>query len=209
LTQEIAMTVEESRVSLKIDLASGLIEIDAPQGSFDKAVSSAKELLAIAPGQRAQGKPSVQLPQVEEPQAVDSSTDSKAPERTKKATRGASASAARPGRIGSFEPVDLGLEEAQERELRSFMLERAPAEQADQVAVAIYKGEQLLRRKGFTYNEIYTLLRLSGGKLPKALDVVLLRMSELQWVVRDGQQFSLKFVGRDHVEQKLGGAAQA
>jgi hypothetical protein len=39
--------------------------------------------------------------------------------------------------------------------------------------------------------------------LPKALDVVIGRMIDSSWVVKEGQLFSLKFIGRDFVEKDL------
>jgi len=85
------------------------------------------------------------------------------------------------------------------------MQDKKPKEQGEQVAVAMYKGEQLTGRKGFSYNEIYSLLHLSGVReLPKALDVLMPKLLNLQWVVKEGSNFALKFVGRDFVDQKLG-----
>ena len=66
------------------------------------------------------------------------------------------------------------------------------------------KGEELLQRQGFEYNEIYTLMHLGGIKpLPKAIDVVLGKLVGENWVVRDGKSFSRKFVGRDFVTENL------
>jgi hypothetical protein len=198
------MDTIQARISLKIDLSNGSLEIDAPEGSFDRAVERARDLLGAMP-QGIKPQQTAGAPAATSIAETITQPDAKQIEKAKNRTgRGATASAARPGRLGSFEPVDLGLGETKERELRSFMEAKAPSEQVEQVATAMYKGEQLLDRKGFTYNEIYTLLRLSGSKLPKALDVVLGRMLESQWTIREGQLFSLKFVGRDHVEQNLG-----
>ncbi len=78
------------------------------------------------------------------------------------------------------------------------------AEQSDQVLVAIVKGEQLLGRRGFSFNEIYTLLWLSGVRdLTKALDVVLQRLLKEQMVVREAGGFAAKFLGRNRVERYL------
>ncbi|TPM91620.1 hypothetical protein [Mesorhizobium sp. B2-1-3A] len=190
------------RISLKIDLSTGTIEIDAPAGEFHQTVDKAKELLGQMPAAAPAVRDTSSTPAAKiVGQSVSTLDRPKA-----KSGKSSGGSQARAGRIGSFEPIDMGLTESQERELRAFMEAKRPPEQPDQVAVALYKGEQLLGRRGFGYNEIYSLLRLSGiRELPKALDVLLARMMDSQWVVRDGpQQFALKFIARDHVEHKLG-----
>jgi hypothetical protein len=196
------MAETSERISLKIDLSTGVIEIDSPAEKFQSAVDKAKELLGQIPSSLSRP---ARAPVVGD-DARPSSTAVE-PERPKnRSVRTTGGSQGRAGRLGSFEPVEMGLDEGQERELRSFMQTKNPTEHAEQVAVALYKGEQLTGRRGFGYNEIYSLLRLAGIRdLPKALDVTIGKMVDLQWVVRDGpQMFALKFVGRDHVEHKLG-----
>ena len=94
--------------------------------------------------------------------------------------------------------------EAQERELYEFYQTKQPKKQPEQVAVAMYKSEALLGRKAFSYDEIYSLMRLAGEKeLPKALDVLFTQMKKENWIISEQDGFSLKFLARDHVEQKL------
>jgi hypothetical protein len=74
--------------------------------------------------------------------------------------------------------------------------------------VAIVKGEQILNRRGFGFNEIYTLMWLAGVKdLPKALDVVLARLIREQMIVREENGFAAKFIGRNRVEHELPASA--
>ena len=117
---------------------------------------------------------------------------------------GKGASSARAGRIGSFAEVKNLLSEPQQIQLREYFALKRPVEQSDEVLVAMLKGEELLNRKGFDYNEIYTLIWLAGVKeLPKALDVVLGRMQKEHHVTKDDDGFSVKFVGRQRVETDL------
>ena len=196
----------EKRVTLKIDLSAGTIELDAPAESFDQAIERTKELTATLDlgGRRGAVAPAVAEA---EPLAAAPSEGTQAnhsPRQKGRAGKAPTSSASRPGRIGSFEEVRGLLTEEQEIELRAFMTEKAPSEQADQVLVAMVKGEQLLGRRGFGFNEIYTLVWLSGVKdLPKALDVVLLRLAQEQMVVREPGGFAVKFVGRNRVERDL------
>jgi hypothetical protein len=198
---------QERRVTLKIDLNAGTIEIDAPSDDFNNTIEKTMELAeAINLGK----KPLSQGPAVSGTASESARTESVSSEssgepviRTRvRVKAGASPSSARSGRIGSFEPVDLGLTEDQERQLRNFMETKQPKDHIPQVAVSLYQGEKILGRKSFNYNEIYTLMRLSGIKdLPKALDVTIKRMIDDSFVIKDGLGFALKFVGRDFVEK--------
>jgi hypothetical protein len=202
--------MDQARITLKIDLRSGVIELDAPAESFEQAIAQTKDLagsLDFASAIEAEAR---------SPDSDGAGKDSAADESSRpglsaarngssgRKSRGGKLSSARSGRIGSFEEVRGLLTEPQEIELRAFFSEKAPAEQPHQTIVAIVKGEQLLGRRGFSYNEIYTLMWLGGVRdLPKALDVVLLRLMQDQMVVREEGGFAAKFVGRNFVEQEL------
>ncbi len=198
------MDEREKRVSLKIDLLSGTIELDAPAESFNEAIEKTKELAATLD---LQGRAGTRQP---EPAAsatappmstVETVSPAPPPIRSKtKATR----SGERAGRLGSYEPIPHLLTDEQQMELMAFMAEKAPPDQSDRVLVAMVKGEQLLKKRGLIYNEIYTLMWLGGIKdLPKALDVVLGKMIQEQYIVREGPGFAVKFIGRNRVENDL------
>jgi hypothetical protein len=196
----------DSRISLKIDVRAGTIELDSPAESFDQAIARTKELaegldFRPAPAEL-ETAPPASTERAEEISASVPSKENNAPARVR--GRSGKGSSGRPGRIGSFEEVRGLLTEDQEIELRAFFAEKRPREQPHQVLVALVKGEQLLERRGFSYNEIYTLMWLAGAKpLPKALDVTLSRMAQEQFVVREGAGFAAKFIGRDFVEREL------
>lgn len=195
--------MDERRVSLKIDVAKGVIELDAPPENFDQAVAKTMELTASLDFSQIRQEPASPATPAPPPSDVveDSGGQNPATSAVRSRSRATKASGARPGRIGSFDEVKGLLTEAQERELYSFFGEKAPTEQGHQVLVALVKGEELLGRRGLTYNEIYTLMRLGGVKpLPKAIDVVLGRMSQDQLVTREGAGFAAKFLGREFVE---------
>jgi hypothetical protein len=197
----------DNRVSLKIDLRTGVIEINAPAESFQDAIAQTKDLAAsldfaaaldAAPPPSPARNESVAAPPPPPPAGASTKQP---PAKRSKATK---ASSGRPGRIGSFEVVQGLLTEPQEIELREFFASKAPSEQSHQVLVAIVKGEELLQRRGFTYNEVYTLMWLGGIKdLPKAIDVVLLRLIQEQMVVREDSGFVAKFIGRNFVNQEM------
>jgi hypothetical protein len=84
------------------------------------------------------------------------------------------------------------------------MQKKAPVDQEDQILVAVHKGEQLLGRQGFSYNEIYTLLWRAGVEpLPKAIDVVIQRMVQDQKVDKGDAGYFMKFLGQSRVENEL------
>jgi hypothetical protein len=196
------MTEEQNRISLKIDLAAGTIELTAPPSEFSDAIERTKDLAAsLSFGSLPQKRPiamSADAPPQTEPTPPSTKVAAK------KATRSAGGSSGRPGRIGSFEPIDFSFTEEQERALLNFGQAKKPTTKAEQVAVAMFQGEKLLNRKAFSYNEIYTLMRGAGVRdLPKALDVLFIQMFENQWLTREDGGFALKFLARDFVEQKL------
>jgi len=201
----------QDRISLKIDLRSGMLELDAPENRFDAAIEKAKELLGSMPpaggGSAARNNAQKEEQATLETEASEDVANAVRPTREAVKTRSKSGrSSGRPGRIGSFEVVDFGLTEANERGLRRFMELAEPKDQGAMVAVAMYASEKIFGKSEFNYNEVYSLLRLSGIKaLPKALDVLISRLVEMQWVARDGLNFKLKFIGRDFVEGLLEG----
>ena len=70
--------------------------------------------------------------------------------------------------------------------------------------VAAHKGEQLLGRQGFTYNELYTLLWRAGvDPLPKAIDVVVQRLIQDQKMDKGEGGYFMKFLGQSRVEKEL------
>lgn len=212
------MSSSSDRVSIKLNVFDGTIEIEASSTDFQVAVDKAKELaVATQLGLSARaslpseggGAMTIANPQADAPSPAPNHAPSMSPtsspgDKRAKPGRSPGGSSGRPGRIGSFEPVKLGMSESDERALRDFIKEKAPVEQGHQVAVAMMKGEELLGRQGLEYNEIYTLMHLGGIKpLPKALDVVLGKLAGENWVTREGKSFSMKFVGRDFVTENL------
>lgn len=199
--------MDELRISLKIDVVKGTIEIDAPPDNFDQAVAKTMELTASLDFSQVRAEPSSRMdapPSAPQNASSENGAQGLPMATVRSKSRAAKASGARPGRIGSFEEVKGLLTEAQEKELRAYFGEKKPLEQGHKVLTAIVKGEQILNRKGFNYHEIYTLLWLAGVKpLPKAIDVVLLRLIQDQHVLREESGFTAKFLGREFVEQEL------
>jgi hypothetical protein len=196
-----------NNISFKVDTKTGVIEVAAPPEHFQEVMTGVKELLEIAktlPLASESGREEATSNENGTTSSADAANQKTGMESTVARRSRPGGSASRPGRIGSFEPVEFGLKEENERRLRQFYAEKKPKEQSHQVAVAMYQGEKALNRKAFSYNEIYTLLRLSGEKeLPKALDVVIARMLTDNWVIREKDGIALKFVGRDFVEASL------
>jgi hypothetical protein len=195
---------ENEAITCEIDLETGKIRIVAPPEHFAPAAKAIEGIMAL----RTKAVESVPSKSGVIGGTASSEEHSRASkDRVGRTAKSSGGSSGRAGRIGSFEPVAFGLSEDQERELHDFYGSKNPKSQPDKVACAMYKAEQVLGRKGLSYNEIYTALRLSGEKeLPKALDVLLARMIDENLVSREQDGFALKFLARDYVEQKLPGS---
>lgn len=200
------MSASEDRIKLRIDLRSGIIELDAPPGDFDHAVLKTKELAASFQfGEKTMmTSPS---PKVETSvDALVSSTNGTVAGKSREKMRsaGAKSSVGRPGRLGSFDPIRELLTEDQHKQLHAYVQQKAPTDQEDQVLVVTHKGEQLLGRQGFTYNEIYTLLWRAGvDPMPKAIDVVIQRLMQDQKMDRGDNGYFMKFIGQSRVDKDL------
>ena len=198
------MSNSEDRIKLRIDLKSGTIELDAPPADFEQAVLKTKELAAsLQFGERPMTAP--QAPPHEAgamPTSANGGGGSKSREKAR--GTGAKSSVGRAGRLGSFEPIRDLLSEDQHKQLHSYMVQKAPADQEDEILVAVHKGEQLLSRQGFSYNEVYTLLWRAGvDPLPKAVDVVIQRLIQNQKMDKGDAGYFVKFLGQSRVEKEL------
>lgn len=200
------MESEDKRVSLKIDLRSGTIELEAPASSFDQAIEKTKELTSSLDLRRADSSASdvgKQSPdKTRRANDVAGATPSGSEKSRAKSVK--SGSGARTGRLGSFTPDNDLLTEEQQRAIREFRTSKAPADMHEEALVALHQGEHLLSRQGFGFNEIYTLMWRAGtSPLPKALDEVMRQLALQQLVERNEQGYFLKFMGRERVEREL------
>jgi hypothetical protein len=201
------MGADENRIRLKIDLKTGTVELDAPPGDFERAIQKTKELAdalhlgampATAAANSSSSSAAADPARGESHQAGAKARDAARVPSTK------ASSTLRAGRLGSFEPIRDLLTDEQHKEIYAFMQQKAPVEQEDQVLVAVYRGEQLLNKQGFSYNEIYTLLWRAGiDPLPKAIDVVIQRLIRDQRLDKGPAGFFTKFLGQSRVEKEL------
>lgn len=204
------MEKDEKRISLKVDLHSGIIELDAPAENFDHAIQKTKELTSsLDLGKRREDVSKDADTERGEEAGRDENRPNPAtatPARSDRARskQGKSSSAARSGRLGSFDPENDLLGEDQQQSIRAFRSSKAPPDLYDEVLVALYEGERLLKRQGFNFNQIYTLMWRAGtSPLPKALDELLRILVQRQLVERNDAGFYLKFMGRERVEKEL------
>lgn len=189
--------MDSDLITISYDPATGKLEFSAPKDQLEKASDAAQVLIKTAHACLLPQRPAAPAEATPKP-----STSPPTSPPIPRANKRPGESSGRTGRIGSFEKVEFGLSEDQERAIFDFYSTRRPIEQGQQVAVAMYIGSKVLNRPSFDYNEIYTLLHLGGEReLPKALDVVIGRLLKDNWVARDGRAFTLKFQARDFVEK--------
>jgi len=197
--------MSDERIKLRIDLKNGTLELDCPPDDFDSAIQKTKELAASFQfGEKAVGE----VLSASRSDSAGSTSPSEPVSKVKIRERGrvssAKSSAGRAGRIGSFDPIRDLLDEEQHKAIHAFMQTKAPLDQEDQVLVAAHKGEQLLQRQGFSYNELYTLLWRAGvDPLPKAIDVVIQRLIQDQKMDKGENGYFVKFLGHSRVEKEL------
>jgi hypothetical protein len=193
--------MEDDRVLITYDPTTGKLEFSAPKDQLEQASEQAQVLIKMAhacllPADRR--RPPESTPSATPPASSNVSGSKPRAQSSKKTSE----SAARTGRIGSFEKVEFGMSEDQERAVHEFYQTRRPSEQAHQAVVAMFIGSKVLGRTAFEYNEIYTLMHLGGERdLPKALDVVMSGLLKKNWVAKEGKGFALKFLARDYVEK--------
>lgn len=201
------MAADESRIKLKIDLRSGTLELDALPADFELAIQRTKELAGslqfgerpMPPLAASPAKSTINTG----PQAGPV-TASKSRDKPRSSGGKSPSSTGRPGRLGSFEPVRDLLTDAQHKEIYAYLRQKAPVDQEDQILCAVHKGEQLLGKQGFSYNEVYTLLWRAGvDPLPKAIDVVVQRLIQDQKMDKGESGYFMKFLGQSRVDSEL------
>jgi hypothetical protein len=191
--------LENDLITISYDPSTGKLEFSAPKDQLEKASDAAQVLIKTAHACLLPTSRSAPEQDVHPTATATPAPPKPAPTRS---TKRPGDSSGRTGRIGSFEKVDFAISEDQERAIHEFYMARRPAEQRQQVAIAMYIGAKVICRPAFEYNEIYTLLHLGGEReLPKALDVVIGQLSKENWVVKEGRGFALKFLARDYVEK--------
>jgi hypothetical protein len=167
---------------------------------FDRLDDRRIEKLEAVLARPALSKFETKIPSVE-PSVEDTADGGTADYRSKSSRRKPQNSSARTGRLGGFEPVKLNLDEAQQRQLYTEYQGKIFSTAGEKAAVAMLIGEQLLDKKVFGYNEVYTIMNLGGEKsMPKALDVLCGDLVRDNWIQREADgSFSLKFLARDHI----------
>ena len=108
------------------------------------------------------------------------------------------------GKAVNYTEVDLGLTDAQCRELKQFYESKNPKKQNDVVAVAVVKIKIMIDKADFSVDEIFSALRLIGGiKTPKNLKAVISNMYQLGLADKVDGKLVVNYATEDRVNLQL------
>lgn len=182
-------------IKLKVDLASGLIEVEADSASIELVFEHLNTFLprlsnALRPAETEETKG-----------APDSAEeDDVGPEPGKK-KRSSSRSTTRAKE--TYRVVDLKLSPDDREELRAYYSQKNPRNQNEQTAVLM---DWLKREKGLKEldkDQVFTAFRTVEEKAPGKISSVLGNMLGQGWVVNRGGKYEITHVAEDHVRLNL------
>lgn len=157
------------QIKLKIDIRSGVIDVETDDSTFSSVMDRAEILLdKFANIETGHGSDTNSSEDSRPIDTAGSSVDPKAanaPEKKRRRSGGA-------GKTASWKMVDNLLEEAQRKQLKEFYSQKGAANQNEQVAVLAFKLNELTKREAFSGDEIHTAFQTVGVKTPKNLMAV-------------------------------------
>ena len=194
------------RVVLDCDLREGRFHVEGSESSVMSVVERLEGLLAKfwnpsvadqavrggAPASTNGGGPAGSTEEV--PQKNEETGSGRAAPRPRRVST---------GRGASYNFVELDLGEPQREELRQFFAEKAPSGQNEAVAVLTVKAAELLNKKTFTVDEVFSLTRLVDIKSPKDLRAVFKNMRSAGLGRADGAEFTVNYLTEDFVHKDL------
>lgn len=185
-----------TQVKIRIDLATGVVDIEAPVEEYVEVLAQVREALPGLVKARG-GSTTTEAPSTRD--AEDSSKKGSSNSKSKR-TRRSSGSAKE-----TYNVAKLGLDEDERQALRDFYVEKNPGAQHDQIAVLMYWFQSHTNRQQMSKDEIFTAFRTVEAKVPAKISSVLGNMtSQLQWATAEGSgNFKLTHVGEDHVKYSL------
>ncbi|MBQ4808702.1 hypothetical protein J4717_14590 [Phaeobacter sp. HS012] len=189
-----------SRVTLKLDVLAGTIEIDADAEDFERAATKASELLQTLHQSSTASRASLSIPLEEAAEPAETSAhdlkQNRPVERKSPKRKG-------PG-VRKLAIIDDLLTEQDRQDLRKFYAEKAPKTQAEIIAVLCVKLEALTKKDRFSPDEVYTAIQAVDEKTPANLVATFGNMISRQSFgsIEDGC-FVPNFKCKDYVKHNL------
>jgi hypothetical protein len=190
-----------STVKMKIDVKSGVIDIESDAETFDVVSKQAAELLDKFSKIELQGGREA-VAEANTPTSTagnEAETDNQSSQRSRTRKRKGSG----PAKLANWQIVDELLSEDQMKELRDYYATKSPKKQNDQVAVLIYKLKELTGRDGFDGNEVHTAFQIVDVSTPKNLTAVFGNMATDGLGKSVDKKFTPNFTLDDLVKRKL------
>ena len=191
-------------VSLKINARDGSVELKCSENFFETAMEQCIEVIS-AFNEFPEVKTQFSKPLSKKSESIVDHTevpikDADKPIEKAKPQRQRSSG----GEAPNYSEVNLGLTDNQCRELRQFYEEKSPSKQNDIVAVVTVKIADLIDKKEFSVDEIFSGVRLIGGvKTPRSIKAVINNMYSLGLAGRTDGKLVVNFATEDHVNLQL------
>ena len=183
-------------VRIQVDLTAGSASVEAPTDALDAAFERLEAFLptlaaarSVAAAETLDPSPASNgaRPSIEVEGAVVA-------EATKSQKRRASS------KTGTYNTIDLGLDEPQRESFRQFFSSKVPKGQSQQVLTVMAWLKQNGGRPIVSYDDIFTSLRIVNARIPKSLSGVLTNLKTAAHVVGDNSQFAVTAPGEDFVK---------
>jgi hypothetical protein len=183
-------------VRVRIDTASGIIEVDAPADVYADVLDRVKSFLPAVN----EAKGGVEVQQGNSSGAGDKAVrgietlDSGAKKTSRKST----------GSRQSYQFVELGLTEVERSDLKSFFKDHEPKGQNEQTVVLMSWFRATKAKESMTWDEVYSAFRTVDAKVPGRIGSVMSNLNGKNWTKgAAGQGYSLTHVGEDYVKFDL------
>jgi hypothetical protein len=193
---------------MKLDAASGTIEIEADAEVFERVATRAAELLSSLQRARPSQSPDENEQRLS-PAAKPSPATSSEEDTPPRDGDGNSQKQRKPrkkggGKVKGLKIIDGFLSEEQRISLRQFYNEKAPKNQPEIVAVVCVKLKELTGKDRFTQDEVHTAIQAVNQKTPANLSAVFNNMtSRYGYGNQDDGMFVPNFKCDDFVKHDL------
>lgn len=181
-----------------VDYAAGRFEIEGPSETVRELINDLSNLFKNSNLIQANDIPDSDAPNGALDTDISSEKNTPEKNRDKKQRKRSSN-----GKARDYQIVELGLDESQREKLRSFVKEKSPKSQNDQVAVIGVFLKEALERETFSCNDIFTAYRITELKVPKNLPAVFGNMEQAGLAVREHNELKINYLAEDHVKHHL------
>lgn len=193
-------------MKVSVDFEAGRFEIEGPPSEVKELIQTLSSLFysrdrKARPSAGDSSEPSKEETPTNVPSKDEAADQSSGPAKQQEPTKKRSRKSK--GKSKDYRVIDLGLNETQRSKLREFFAEKAPSRQNDQVATVGAYLKRELGRNAFSYDEIFTALKIADSKIPRNLPAVVGNMESEGIADRAEDGIQVTFATDDHVKFNL------